>query len=135
MRRRFFRVYWWYLFLHLSVAKLHPGEQNQIIENVVWTSVFNLLTNSMSVNGQVCDIANRHPGFPKHFICKETLSCLDSPTGDQDTSSIKYTRRANFTKLCSVIEERVPPLFCYSTTPPTVYSCNEYRHDSFMQKL
>ena len=24
---------------------------------------------------------------------------------------------------------------CYSTTPPTVYRCNEYRHDSFMQKL
>ena len=24
---------------------------------------------------------------------------------------------------------------CYSTMPPTVYSCNEYRHDSFMQKL
>ena len=24
---------------------------------------------------------------------------------------------------------------CYSTMPPTIYSCNEYRHDSFMQKL
>ena len=22
---------------------------------------------------------------------------------------------------------------CYITTPPTVYSCNEYRHGSFMQ--
>ena len=30
-----------------------------MIENCVQTSVFNLLTNSMSVNGQVYDIANR----------------------------------------------------------------------------
>ena len=88
------------MFLDLSAAKLHLWEQNQIIENRVWMSVFNLLTNSMSVNGQVYDIANRHAGFLKHFICKETLSHGDSPTWDQDISRIKYTRGANFTKLC-----------------------------------
>ena len=71
-----------------------------MIENCVQMSVFNLLTNSMSVNGQVYDIANRHPGFHKHFICEETLSHSDSPTRDQDISRIKYTRGANFTKLC-----------------------------------
>ena len=71
-----------------------------MIENCVQTSVFNLLTNSMSVNGQVYDIANRHTGFRKHFICEETLRWGDSPTPDQDTSRIKYTRGANFTKLC-----------------------------------
>ena len=56
----------------------------------------------MSVNGQVYDTANRHTGFHKHFICKlkETLSHHDSPTGDQDIRRIKYTRGANFTKLC-----------------------------------
>ena len=63
-------------------------------------SVFSLLTNSMSVNGQVYDIANWHAGFRKHFICKETLSCGDSPTCDQDIRRIKYTCSANFTKLC-----------------------------------
>ena len=89
-----------YLFLDLSSAKLHLREGNQIIENRVQTSVFNLLTNSMSVNGQVYDTANWHAGFCKHFICKETLSCGDSPTCDQDISRIKYTRGANFTKLC-----------------------------------
>ena len=71
-----------------------------MIENRVQTSVFNLLTNSMSVNGQVYDIANRHTGFRKHFICKETLSQGDSPTRNQDISRIKYTCGANFTKLC-----------------------------------
>ena len=55
-----------------------------MIENRVQTSVFNLLTNSMSVNGQVYDIANRHAGFHKHFICEETLSHSDSPTRHQD---------------------------------------------------
>ena len=70
-----------------------------MIENRVQMSVFNLLTNSMSVNGQVYDIANRHTGFRKHFICEETLSCGDSPTRDQDISRIKYTCGANFTKL------------------------------------
>ena len=44
--------------------------------------------------------ANQHTGFCKHFICKETLSRSDSPTCDQDISRIKYTRCANFTKLC-----------------------------------
>ena len=44
--------------------------------------------------------ANQHAGFCKHFICKETLSPGDSPTHDQDISKIKYTCRANFTKLC-----------------------------------
>ena len=72
-----------------------------MIENRVQTSVFNLLTNSVSVNGQVYDIANRHAGFCKHFICKETLSHSDSLTRDQDISRIKYTSGANFTKLCS----------------------------------
>ena len=43
---------------------------------------------------------NQHAGFCKHFICEETLSQGDSPTYDQDISSIKYTRGANFTKLC-----------------------------------
>ena len=71
-----------------------------MIENRVQTSVFNLLTNSMSVNGQVYDIANWHAGFCKHFICQETLSRGDSPTRDQDISRIKYTHGANFTKLC-----------------------------------
>ena len=71
-----------------------------MIENHVQTSVFNLLTNSMSVNGQVYDIANQHAGFRKHFICEEILSRGDSPTLDQDISRIKYTRHANFTKLC-----------------------------------
>ena len=45
-------------------------------------------------------MANRHTGFCKHFICEETLSRSDSPTLDQDISRIKYTRGANFTKLC-----------------------------------
>ena len=71
-----------------------------MIENPVQTSVFNLLTNSMSVNGQVYDIANQHAGFCKHFVCEETLSRSDSPTGDQDISRIKYIHGANFTKLC-----------------------------------
>ena len=53
-----------------------------MIENHVQTSVFNLLTNSMSVNVQVYYIANRHAGFRKHF-CQETLSRSDSPTRDQ----------------------------------------------------
>ena len=69
-----------------------------MIENHVQMSVFNLLTNSMSVNGQVYDIANWHAGFRKHFICEETLSRSDSPTRDQDISRI--THGANFTKLC-----------------------------------
>ena len=69
-------------------------------ENRVQTSVFNLLTNSMSVNGQVYDIASRHTGFRKHFICEETLSHSDSPTRHQNISRIKYTPGANFTKLC-----------------------------------
>ena len=71
-----------------------------MIENCVQMSVFNLLTNSMSVNGQVYDITNQQAGFGKHFICKETLSHSDSPTGHQDISRIKYTPGANFTKLC-----------------------------------
>ena len=71
-----------------------------MIENRVQMSVFNLLTNSMSVNGQVYDIANQHAGFGKHFICEETLSRSDSPTRDQDIGRIKYTCNANFTKLC-----------------------------------
>ena len=79
-----------------------------MIENPVQTSMFNLLTNSMSVNGQVYDIANWHTGFRKHFICEETLSHCDSSTGDQDISKIKYTCGANFTK--GVIEKRVPPV-------------------------
>ena len=91
---------WWYLFLDLSAAKLYLRERNQMIENRVQTSVFNLLTNSMSVNGQVYDIANWHAGFRKHFICEETLSHGDSSTRDQDISRIKYTHGANFTKLC-----------------------------------
>ena len=70
-----------------------------MIENHAQTSVFNLLTNSMSANGQVYDIASQHAGFCKHFICKETLSHSDSPTHDQDISRIKYTHSANFTKL------------------------------------
>ena len=45
-------------------------------------------------------MANQHAGFCKHFICEETLSHSDSPTGDQDISTIKYTCGANFTKLC-----------------------------------
>ena len=91
---------WWYLFLDLSAAKLYLLEQTRMIENCVQTSVFNLLTNSISVNGQVYDIANQHTRFCKHFICEETLSHRDSPTGNQDISRIKYTRSANFTKLC-----------------------------------
>ena len=71
-----------------------------MIENCVQMSVFNLLTNSMLVNGQVYDIANQHAGFRKHFICEETLSHGDSPTCDQDISSIKYTCDANLTRLC-----------------------------------
>ena len=71
-----------------------------MIENRVQMSVFNLLTNSMSVNGQVYDIVNQHAGFHKHFICEETLSHSDSPTGNQDISRIKYSCGANFTKLC-----------------------------------
>ena len=71
-----------------------------MIENRVQTSVFNLLTNSMSVNGQLYDIPNQHAGFHKHFICKETLSHSDSPTRDQDISRIKCTHGANLTKLC-----------------------------------
>ena len=42
-----------------------------MIQNRVQTSVFNLLTNSMSVNGQVYDIANRHAGFRKHLSAKK----------------------------------------------------------------
>ena len=102
--------HWWYLFLDLSTAKLHLWEQNQIIENRVLMSVFNLLTNSMSVNGRMYDIANRHAGFPKHFICKETLSCGDSPTHNQDISRIKYTVVLILQNYVGVIEKRVPPL-------------------------
>ena len=91
---------WWYLFLDLSTAKLYLWERSQMIGNCVQMSVFNLLTNSMSVNGQVYDIANQHTGFLKHFIYEKTLSRSDSPTCDQDISRIKYTRGANFTKLC-----------------------------------
>ena len=71
-----------------------------MIENHVQMSVFNLPTNSMSVNGQVYDIANWHTGFHKHFICEETLSHSDSPIRDQDISRIKYICGANFTRLC-----------------------------------
>ena len=100
LRLRVLCSQWWYLLLDLSAAKLYLWEWNQMIENCVQISVFNLLTNSMPVNGQVYDIANRHTGFRKHFICEETLSWGDSPTHDQDISRIKYTHGANFTKLC-----------------------------------
>ena len=70
------------LVLNLSAVKLYLRERNQMIKNCVQMSMFNLLTKSMSVNGQVYDIANWHAGFRKHFICKETLSQGDSPTGD-----------------------------------------------------
>ena len=102
----------WYLFLNLSAAKFYLQERNQMIENRVQTNVFNLLTNSMSVNSQVYDIANRHAGFRKHFICKETLSHGDSPTHDQDISRIKYTCGANFTKLCRRHREMSTTIVC-----------------------
>ena len=83
-----------------------------MIENCVQTSVFNLLTNSMSVNGQVYDIANQHAGFHEHFISEETLSRGDSPTHDQDISRIKYTCGANFTKLCRRHRETSTTNYC-----------------------
>ena len=62
---------WWYLFLDLSAAKLYLREQNQMIENRVQASVFNSLTNSMSVNGQVYDIANWVLGFVNILSAKK----------------------------------------------------------------
>ena len=71
-----------------------------MIENRIQMSVFNLLINSMSVNGHLYDIANWHAGFHRPFIYKETLSHSDTPTCYQDRCRIKYTHGANFTKLC-----------------------------------
>ena len=99
-----------------------------MLENRVQMSVFNLLTNSMLANGQVYDIANRHAGFGKHFICEETLSHGDSPTHDQDISRIKYTCGANFTKLCRHHQET-------STTKETLSCSDSPTHDQDISRI
>ena len=108
--RKCYCLQWWYLFLDLSAAKLYLRERNQMIENGVQMSVFNLLTNSISVNGQVYDIANRHAGFHKHFICKETLSCGDSPTGNQTLIESSTQPVLILQNYVGVIEKQVPPI-------------------------
>ena len=68
--------------------------------------------------------------FP--FMTGKTMTAQALRTMRESMFTGKYHRLFRFGHRLSVIN-----CFhnCCSTTPPTVYSCNEYRYGSFMQKL